>query len=435
VTVSTLPTPTSTRSIRRFRVAVIAGSKPHRRWEAPAERCVVGSHPSCDLIVDDPTVSRFHCELTIAGDRIRVTDLGSRNGTLANNVIVEKGLVADGALLGLGGSQLRIDVDDALHLVDIPGSARRSFGSHVGGSAAMRELFLLLERIAASDVTVLVEGETGTGKEGVAEAIHDASDRANGKFVVIDCGAIPANLLESELFGHEAGAFTGATSRRIGAFEEASGGTLFLDEIGELPLELQPKLLRALESREIRRVGGHEQIACDLRIIAATNRDLRAEVNRGTFRPDVYYRLAVARVELPPLRDRRDDIPLLVDTLLDRLAAPAAIRARLTAPSFVAELAAAPWPGNVRELRNHLEQCVVFDECRSPIALAPAHPSTAIDVTLPYEVSRRQAIEAFERAFVTALLEHHEGNVARAARAAGVNRGYLHQLLRRHGLR
>ena len=253
--------------------------------------------------------------------------------------------------------------------------------------------------------------------------------------MVIDCGAIPANLLESELFGHEVGAFTGATDRRIGAFEEASGGTLFLDEIGELPMDLQPKLLRALESREIRRIGGRTTIECDLRIVAATNRDLRSEVNRGTFRADLYYRLAVVKLELPPLRARTGDVPILVDHLLRRIGASAATLADLTAPSFVAELAAAAWPGNVRQLRNHLEQCVVFGERRSPGDPTTPHPSTTVDASLPYEIARRQAIDAFERAYVASLLERSKDNVAQAARDAGVNRAYLHRLLRRHGLR
>ena len=200
------------------------------------------------------------------------------------------------------------------------------FGALIGESAAMREVFSQLEKIAASDATVLIEGETGTGKEGAAEAIHDAGARAARPFVVLDCSAIPANLLESELFGHEAGAFTGAVERRIGAFEQASTGTLFLDEIGESPgRQLQPKLLRALESREIRRVGGHDPVRCDLRIIAATNRDLRAEVNRGTFRADLYYRLAVVRIALPPLRERVGDIPVLAAHLLARIGASPAI--------------------------------------------------------------------------------------------------------------
>ena len=233
----------------------------------------------------------------------------------------------------------------------------------------------------------------------------------------------------------EAGAFTGATSRRIGAFEEASGGTLFLDEIGELPQDLQPKLLRVLEAREIRRVGGLTNIHCDLRIIAATNRDLRAEVNRGTFRADLYYRLAVVRVTLPPLRERAGDMRVLVEHLLARIGANPSTVAELTTPDYIASLAAARWPGNVRELRNHLEQCVVFGERRSPRALTTPHPSSTIDPRQPYEVARRQAIDAFERTYVTELLAHAQDNVAQAARDAGVNRAYLHRLLRRHGLR
>jgi transcriptional regulator of aromatic amino acid metabolism len=231
-------------------------------WSEIAERCTIGSHPSKVLIVDDPTVSRIHCELAIAGDRVRVRDLGSRNGTVANGVTITDAMIGN-AVLRLGHADIRVDID-TVH-AEVAASERESFGPLVGTSPQMRELFSQLERVAAADATVLIEGETGTGKEGVAESIHDASARASNAFVVIDCGAIPANLLESELFGHEAGAFTGAAARRIGAFEEASGGTLFLDEIGELPSDLQPKLLRALESREIRRIGGRSTIACDLR--------------------------------------------------------------------------------------------------------------------------------------------------------------------------
>jgi DNA-binding NtrC family response regulator len=427
------------RSIRRFRVTVTGGPSTGLSWDAPAERCAIGSHPSNDLVIDDPTVSRFHCELAVAGDRIRIRDLGSRNLTVVGGVAVTDGAVALGAVgaagatLVLGHSELRVDV--AADQAEVAASDRTGFGALVGASGPMREVFSQLERVAATDATVLIEGETGTGKEGAAQAIHDASPRAAGPFVVVDCGAIPANLLEAELFGHEAGAFTGAADRRIGAFEDASGGTVFLDEIGELPLELQPKLLRALEAREIRRIGGRAPIKCDLRIIAATNRDLRGEVNKGAFRADLYFRLAVVKIELPPLRARPDDLALLVDHLLRDIGAGDAAIADLTAPAFVAALAAAPWPGNVRELRNHLEQCVVFGERRPPGAPAAPHPSTTVDASVPYEVARRQAIDAFERDYVTALLGRAGDNVARAARDAGVNRAYLHRLLRRHGLR
>jgi two-component system response regulator GlrR len=423
----------SGRTIRRFHVTVLSGPARGRRWTEIAQRCAIGSHPSNDLQIEDETVSRFHCELTIAADAVRVRDLASRNGTLLGNTALVEALLVSGNVLTLGGTRLRVDIDPGE--VTLEGSDLSQFGELVGESAVMREVFSQLEKIAASDVTVLIQGETGTGKEGAAQAIHDASRRATGPFVVVDCGAIPANLLEAELFGHEAGAFTGAVSRRIGAFEQASGGTLFLDEIGELPPELQPKLLRALESREIRRVGATAVISCDLRIIAATNRDLRAEVNRATFRADLYYRLAVVRLGLPPLRERLEDIPLLVRTLVATIGATPDAAARLMDPAFLDVLASAAWPGNVRELRNHLAQCIVFGESISPNEPGPAHPGSEVDAGTSYELARRQALDAFERTYLTKLLERARGNVAAAARSAGVNRGYLYRMLGRHGLR
>ena len=421
------------RTIRRFYVTVLSGPAKGKTWADVAQRCAVGSHPSNDLRIEDETVSRFHCELAIVNDAVRVRDLGSRNGTLLGDAALVEALLVSGNTLTLGGTRLRIDIDPGK--VTLKGFERSQFGEIVGESAIMAEVFSQLDKIAPSDATVLIYGETGTGKEGTAQAIHDASAHAKGPFVVVDCGAITPNLLEADLFGHEAGAFTGAVSRRIGAFEQASGGTLFLDEIGELPLELQPKLLRALESREIRRVGSNALVRCDLRFIAATNRDLRAEVNRGSFRADLYYRLAVVRLALPPLRERREDIPVLVRTLLARLDASPAITAQLTAPAYLEVLAAAEWPGNVRELRNHLAQCAVFGECIPPNALAPARPSDDIDASQSYELARRQAIDAFERTYLMRLLERAQGNVAAAARSAGVNRGYLYRMLGRHGLR
>ena len=419
------------RAIRRFRVTVTAGPASGKAWSELAERCAVGSHPSNDLVVEDGTVSRFHCELTVAGSAVRVRDLGSRNGTLAGSVALADAMVGNGTVLALGNSDVRIDVE-AEH-TQLIASERSRFGPLIGESAVMREVFSQLERIAASDATVLIEGETGTGKEGAAVAIHEASARADGPFVVVDCGAIPPSLLESELFGHEAGAFTGATNRSIGAFERASGGTLFLDEIGELPTELQPKFLRALESREIRRIGSSTPIHCNLRIIAATHRDLRAGVNGGTFRADLYYRLAVVKLVVPALRDRAGDIPVLAKHLLAKLRVSPATIAELTSPDYLVMLAAAPWPGNVRELRNHLEQCAVFGERRMPNALSSA-PSQ-LDPALSYELARRQAIDAFERAYLTKLLERNGGNVAAAARDADINRAYLYRMLGRHGLR
>ncbi|HRC55773.1 MAG TPA: sigma 54-interacting transcriptional regulator [Kofleriaceae bacterium] len=463
--------PSLLRVIRRFSLHVVSGPSAARSWQGGSERCTVGSHPGNELVVDDPTVSRFHCELVVAGDRVRVRDLGSRNGTVLGEAWLTDATVADRATLILGNSAIRVAIEPTV--TEVAQSSRTQFGPLLGSSAPMRELFSQLERIAPTDATVLIEGETGSGKEGVVCAIHGASERQDGPLIVVDCSAVPANLIESELFGHEPGAFTGATSRRIGAFEAAHGGTLFLDELGELPAELQPKLLRALESREIRRVGSHSPIKCDVRIVAATNRDLRREVNRGAFRADLYYRLAVVRVLVPPLRARPTDIPLLVEHFLRQLGARAELRAELSSPQFLAALAGAPWQGNVRELRNHVEQCLVFGEARSPgtdslapleqAASSPLAPGAERDERternerderdersggaapaaseqapaglLPYEHARRAALVAFESTYLRQLLASCHDNVAHAAREAGVNRAYLHRLLRRHGLR
>ncbi len=457
--------PAQVRVIRRFTIACVSGPSSGRQWQGGAERCTIGSHPSNELVLDDPTVSRFHCELVVAGDRIRVRDLGSRNGTAVGEVAINDATVADRATIAIGHSAIRIVIEPTV--TEVAQSSRTQLGPLIGASAPMRELFSQLERIAPTEATVLIEGETGSGKEGVVEAIHTISPRSEGPLIVVDCSAVPANLIESELFGHEPGAFTGATSRRVGAFEAASGGTLLLDELGELPAELQPKLLRALESREIRRVGSNTTIKCDVRIVAATNRDLRREVNRGAFRADLYYRLAVVRLLIPPLRVRASDIPLLVAHFLQRLGARPEIKASLTTEPFLAALATAPWPGNVRELRNHVEQCVVFGEARlpgageaeadaahaalllggaSPAALAlPADPASPASPASsgapdssplpPYEQARRAALEDFERTYLRRLLASCHDNVAQAAREAGVNRAYLHRLLRRHGLR
>jgi two-component system response regulator GlrR len=421
------------REIQRFRVAVVAGADTGLTWARPNERCAIGSHPLNDLVLTDSTVSRFHCELSIAGNLVAITDLGSRNGTLAHGIALERARLPGGTELVLGHTHVVVQVDD--ERAQLAASERTSFGALSGESAVMREIFSTLERVAASEATVLIEGETGTGKEGVAEALHAQGPRASGPFVVVDCGAVPGALLESELFGHERGAFTGAEERRIGAFERASGGTLFLDELGELPPDLQPKLLRVLESRRIRRVGGHASIDCDVRIVAATNRDLRAEVNRGTFRPDLFYRVAVVKVVLPPLRERPGDVRHLATRLLTELGASRVLMAALTDDDYLAALESYAWPGNVRELRNHLERCVVFGEAMVPNETSAPRPAAPAATSQTYEIARRQALDEFERAYVIGLLERTQDNVAAAAREAGVNRTYIHRLIRRHRLR
>ncbi|HSD90753.1 MAG TPA: sigma 54-interacting transcriptional regulator, partial [Kofleriaceae bacterium] len=336
--------------IAQFRLRVIVGPDVGASFETRGERTVLGSHESADLVLTDPTVSRFHCELVVEEGRVLVRDLGSRNGTLIDGVTVLAGYLTPGCVITVGRTQIHVEAGE--NVVRLQLSDRQRFGGLVGSSRAMSALFATLERAAACDSTVLLQGETGTGKDVAAGSIHQESARRDGPFVVVDCGSIAPNLIESELFGHVRGSFTGATTDHAGALEAANGGTLFLDEIGEIPIDLQPKLLRVLERREVKRIGGTEVCSVDVRIIAATNRNLRAEVNAGRFRADLYYRLAVLDIQLPPLRERDEDLAVLVGHMLELLGATDDPRAApLRSPELLATLAQHPWPGNVRELR------------------------------------------------------------------------------------
>jgi len=296
-------------------------------------------------------------------------------------------------------------------------------------------VFRVLERAAASDLPLLLQGETGTGKDLAAQSVHQEGSRARGPLVVVDCGSLPPSLLESELFGHERGAFTGATERRIGAFEAAAGGTIFLDEIGELALDLQPKLLRALEAKRIRRVGGSDDIVIDARVIAATNRSLREEVNARRFRSDLYFRIAVLEVTLPPLRERLEDLPLIRDEILAAATASEADAAALRSDEVLQQLAHHAWPGNARELRNYLERGLALNEA-SPITVAEGNaPPPAIDASEKLRVARKKWLDYFEAKYLRELLAAHGDNVSAAARAAGIDRVHLHRMLARSGLR
>jgi transcriptional regulator with GAF, ATPase, and Fis domain len=408
----------------------------------------IGKSPDNDLILADATVSRDHCEIVKDARGYLLRDLGSTNGTLLDGSEIREGYLRAGAVISVGRIELK--VRPFAERIDLLPSERDSFGDLCGRQPAMREVFGLLERLAPSDATLLIGGETGTGKDLLARAVHAASRRAQGPFVVVDCGAVVGNLIESELFGHEKGAFTGAVEARKGAFELAQKGTLFLDEIGELPLALQPKLLRALESRRIRRVGSEREIAVDIRVVAATHRDLKLEVERGHFREDLYFRLAVVPLFLPPLRERRDDIPLIATHLLMRLAsesAPGTPPFELGSAALQA-LQAHDWPGNVRELRNVLERSALMARAGGEAVLRvlglPANQATASAIQAPasgFDPSRsyRQTREVwendFERNYVSWLLARHEGNVSSAARAADMDRKYLHKLAKKHGLR
>jgi transcriptional regulator with GAF, ATPase, and Fis domain len=303
-----------------------------------------------------------------------------------------------------------------------------SFGRILGESAGMRRLYPLCERLAASDVPVVIEGETGTGKEVMAEAIHEQGPRAAAPFVVFDCTAVPANLVESDLFGHERGAFTGAVGTRKGVFEQAHGGTLLIDEIGDLDLSLQPKLLRALERREIRRVGGDRWIRVDVRLLAATRRDLDREVQSGRFRDDLFHRIAVARIELPPLRERRKDIELLAFRFCRELGGdPGAL-----GPELLAKWRDFPWPGNVRELRNAVARQIALGELLASPPLERVEPEEtgffARYLAMTFIEGRDRVLSDFEQAYVQKLLDLHGGDVAKAAAASGIGRRYFQKL-------
>jgi len=396
---------------------------------------VVGTDSTCDVRLRDSAVSRRQFEVRITPDGHVLRDLGSTNGTVVEGMRVGEIYLRRGARIVVGRTMLKFT---PLHdSVQLPLSQRESFGEALGRSAAMRQVFAVLERVAPTDTTVLIEGETGTGKEVVARALHGHSPRAKGPFVVIDCGSIPTSLVESELFGHERGSFTGATDARSGAFEEASGGTLLLDEVGELPADVQPKLLRALETHQIKRVGSNRSAPLDLRIVAATNRALDDEVRAGRFREDLYYRLAVVRVRVPPLRERRDDIALLAKALARRVR-PSDDPASWLDEGVLAMLSGHDWPGNVRELRNVIERLSALPEAGDLFLEGPpgAASSSPVGVHgLAYHDAKTRVLEAFERSYLAAQLAREGGVVSKAADRAGIPRQTFHRLIRKHGLR
>ena len=416
-------------SVQRFTLEVVEGPDQGAGFSSSGERSVIGVDRTCGLVLTDEAVSRFHCELSLSRGRPLLVDLGSRNGTHIDGVQVLQAFVPPTALVRVGRSTVRFEAED--HQVEIPISSRTRFGGMVGSAPVMRAVFALMERAAQSDVTVLLQGETGTGKEAAARAIHSESARKEAPFIVVDCGAMPPDLLESELFGHEKGAFTGATHSRTGAFEAARGGTLFLDEIGELSLDLQPKLLRAIERREIKRVGTNTYLPVDVRLLAATNRDLRDEVNGRRFRSDLYYRLAVLEIRLPPLRERIEDLLPLRDQILEDLGLAETPELQPLVRALPLQvLTRHTWPGNVRELRNYLERCIVL---RHAVGLpeSAGEQQPLGEAVLPLRAAR----DRWQRQYLDDLLTRTGDNVAAAARAAGVDRIHLYRLLRKHGLR
>jgi DNA-binding NtrC family response regulator len=418
----------------KVRVEVVSGPEAGTSVDVAGQTLKVGTAEDNQLVLTDDSVSRVHCELEPVAGGMRVRDMGSTNGVFANGVRLYDAVLPFDARLRLGDTELALSA--LAETVEREQTTRDRFGDLLGASPRMRELFADLERIAATDVTLLIEGETGTGKDVVAESVHRASARSAGPFVVFDCGAVSPTLVESELFGHERGAFTGAMQAHAGMFEQADGGTLFLDEIGDLPKELQPKLLRALEKRQIRRVGGATVVTFDARVIAATNRQLRAEVARDRFRKDLYFRLAAAHVSVPALRERMEDLPLLVEHFLSLERPP---RSAGDLPHEVWDLLRAHrWPGNVRELRNAVQRFLVTPDramrdlagMGSAAVAGAASPATEL---LPLRIARRDVNDAFERDYLALALRVAGGNVTRAAALAEVSRQNLQKLLKKHG--
>ena len=396
-------------------------------------KVTVGSHAGGSFVLsNDPKISRFHFEIRLEEAGAFLRDLGSLNGTLVDGVLALEVGLRSGSVIRAGDTTLQVEFLNQPSRIRL--STLTSFGGLLGQSVAMRQTFAGLERAALSESTVLLQGESGTGKEEAALAIHQASDRGSGPFVVIDCGALQPSLVSSELFGHVAGAFTGAQRDRVGAFEQASGGTVMLDEIGELGPDLQKMLLRVLEDRTVQPVGATTRRPIDVRVIAATHRDLRGMVNAGTFRSDLFYRLGVLGVELPSLRQRPEDIPLLVEHLAKRMDAPEDVLESLLSESHVRAMQRSAWPGNVRQLRNHVEVSIAMRSLRLEPGME-LDETEAHGGTLPFQLARRVAISAFERKYLHALMERVGWEMPKAIKAAGVARSYLYRMLQKHQIK
>jgi DNA-binding NtrC family response regulator len=430
-------------------VRVVKGPNQGRTRPIERRRLRAGTADDNDLVLTDSHVSRHHLEFRVHDRGFQVRDCNSTNGTFYRGARIQEALLGPAAEVRVGSTVLRLELGEEITESVAP---QESFGGLVGVCPVMQDVYGLLAAIAPTDATVLIEGETGTGKELVAEALHRHSPRANGPFLVLDCGAIPANLVESELFGHERGAFTGAVQLRQGIFERAWGGTVFLDEIGELPLQLQSRLLRVLDDREVKRVGGSFHRKVDIRLVAATNRDLAEEVRERRFREDLYYRLAVIRVVVPPLRDRREDIPLLARHFLWQAGCvdPDAV---LT-PQLLDVLVSRQWRGNVRELRNAIERAVLLTDGSGASPLLDeeqgeveeqTEPSSAPSgegdwlaralptgfLHLPYKEAKEELVRRFDTLYIQQLVDQHGSNLSQLARAAGVDRQIIRRMLRR----
>jgi len=423
-----------------YRLVVTAGPDVGKAFVVTAadpSRRLVGKSDACDIRLSDRSVSRRHAAVEVVGGMLRLTDLGSTNGTWVGTTRVFGAELRGGETVKVGATVFTVERDAPVTAAELPEAS--SFGTTFGASLAMRRLYPLCDRLAQSSLAVVIEGETGTGKEQLAESLHRMGPRREAPFVVFDCTAVAPTLIEAELFGYEKGAFTGAGTARPGFFEHAEGGTLLIDEIGELPLELQPKLLRAIERLQVIRVGGRTPLQVDVRVLAATRRDLDREVQLGRFRDDLFHRIAVARIELPPLRDRHGDIPLLARLFSREITGDEGA----VSDELLHRWEDYPWAGNVRELKNAVARRIALGDLApdpsDPAALASApeggprinarDPIAAIlALDLPLGEARQKLVAEFERRYADHLLALHDGNVTRAAAAAGVARRHFYRL-------
>ncbi len=433
----------------RLQLTVKSGREQGRVCVVDRDVVTVGKMPDCDLVLTDDTVSRRHLRISRTEKGWLLVDLGSTNGTFLHGGRIREAPIDAGAVLRAGTVEIAFVPEQ--EQFSVPPWPDDHLGELLGRSEPMRALFGMVARISKTEATVLIQGETGTGKGLVARTIHEGSNRRDGPHIVVDCGAVQRELIESELFGHEKGAFSGAVVQRKGAFELAHGGTVFIDELGELDLDLQPKLLRVLDAREVRRIGSSTPIPVDIRVIAASRRNLAREVARGAFREDLYFRLSVVSLTVPPLRERAEDISVLAEGFLRELADKRGIEAPSLDDRLLDRFTSHDWPGNVRELKNVIERAALLAKVRQGTRLEVARlgdgrrparetpttgdlPVTAFDPSLSFSASKLRYVEARERDYVAWLLEQHRNNVSAAARAAKMDRKYLHKLLKKHGL-
>jgi transcriptional regulator with GAF, ATPase, and Fis domain len=457
------------RHLRKSKLVIISGADSGKEIELTKQKITGGRSIINEIVLSDKAVSGSHFEIVSQDDGYRLVDTGSTNGTFVGDLRIKEVFLRPGTTFRVGHTDIRFQ--PLQDMVEIALSQRDRFDSVIGASIRMREIFATLEKVAPSDLTVMLTGETGTGKELVARGIHNMSPRRSKPFVVLDCGAIPRELIESTIFGHEKGSFTGAIGQHKGCFEQSQTGTIFLDEIGELDIGLQPKLLRVLENRELKRVGGDKTIKIDVRVLAATNRDLRQMVNQGTFREDLYFRLSVILIENPPLRERREDIPSLVHHFMAEVAKRRGVSLQI-AVDAMSGLMSYNWPGNVRELKNVVERAASLTDGPTvtradlvfggaPVGASVARAMSLREVSAPraggggsiggpagggsfdasllgpdvaFKDAKQRVLDDFERVYLTELLSRNKGNITRSAHEAGLTRYHLRELLKRHNL-